>query len=76
MKTHKDFEVWKRSLDFATEIYKLTNIFPPDERYELTSQIRRAVVSIASNTAEGAARNYDKKFIQFLYIASGSASEI
>lgn len=76
MKTHKDLEAWKRSLDFVTEIYKLTTTFPPDERYGLTNQIRRAAVAIPSNIAEGAARDYDKEFIQFLYIALGSASEI
>lgn len=76
MKTHKDLEAWKKSLDFVTEIYKLTNTFPPDERYGLTNQIRRAAVSVPSNIAEGAARNYDKEFIQFLYIALGGASEI
>lgn len=76
MKIHKDLEAWKKSLDFVTEIYRLTNTFPPDERYGLTNQIRRAAVSIPSNIAEGAARNSDKEFIQFLYIALGSASEI
>ena len=54
----------------------MTNTFPNSELYALTSQIRRATVSIPPNIAEGAARNHDKEFIQFLYIALGSASEV
>ena len=76
MKTHKDLEVWKLSIRFVTEIYKITKKFPKDELYGLTSQIRRASVSIPSNIAEGAARKGEKEFIQFLYIALSSASEV
>ena len=76
MKTHKDLDVWKKSIDFVTVVYKLTKGFPIEEKYGLTNQIRRSAVSIPSNIAEGAARNYDKEFIQFLYIALGSAAEI
>ena len=63
-------------MDFVEEIYKLTKCFPDDEKFGLTSQIRRSVVSIPSNIAEGAARKNDKEFIQFLYIALGSLSEL
>ena len=76
MKTHRDLIVQKRTIDFVTSIYKVTNTFPNSELYALTSQIRRATVSIPPNIAEGAARNHDKEFIQFLYIALGSASEV
>ena len=76
MKTHKDLDAWKKALAFVTEIYTITRDFPLEERYGLTNQIRRAAVSIPSNIAEGAARNHDKEFVQFLYIALGSASEI
>jgi len=76
MRTHKDLDVWKLSIDFVTEIYKLTNSFPKDEIFGLTNQIRRAAVSIPSNIAEGAARNYKKEFVQFLYIALGSQQEL
>ncbi len=76
MKTHKHLEVWKRSLIFVTTIYKNTHSFPSEERFGLTNQIRRAAVSIPSNIAEGAARNSTKEWIQFLYIALGSASEL
>jgi four helix bundle protein len=72
---HKDLDVWKKAIEFVAEIYKITRNFPKDEIYGLTSQIRRAAVSIPSNIAEGAARNSTKEFIQFLYIALGSASE-
>lgn len=72
---HKDLEVWKKSIVFVTEIYRATNSFPKEEIYGLTSQIRRAAVSIPSNIAEGSARQSDKEFIQFLYIALGSLVE-
>ena len=75
MMVHSDLDVWKKSIEFVAEIYKMTKDFPKEEIYGLTSQIRRASVSIPSNIAEGAARNSTKEFIQFLYIALGSASE-
>jgi four helix bundle protein len=76
MKDHKDLDVWKKSMDIVVNIYSITEDFPKDEIYGLTSQIRRAAVSIPSNIAEGAARNTDKEFMQFLHIALGSASEV
>ena len=75
-KSHKDLKVWQRSLEFVTVIYTLTNNFPQSEKFGLTNQIRRSAVSIPSNIAEGSARNHDKEFIQFLYIALSSASEL
>ena len=72
---HKNLDVWKMAIDFVAEIYKATDSFPKSELYGLTNQIRRAAVSIPSNIAEGAARNSDKEFIQFLHIALGSLSE-
>lgn len=76
IKNHKDLEVWKKSMDLVSNIYKITESFPNKELYGLTNQIRRAAVSIPSNIAEGAARNSKKEFIQFLYIALGSLSEL
>ena len=76
MKSHKDLEVWKRSIELVTLLYEYTKDFPREESYGLTNQIRRAAVSIPSNLAEGAARNHSKEFIQFLYIALGSISEL
>ena len=76
VRTHKDLDVWKAAIALARNIYRLTEHFPADERFGLTAQMRRASVSIGSNVAEGAARQGNKEFIQFLYVASGSASEL
>lgn len=76
IKTHKDLDVWNKAMAFAEKIYHLTKNFPKEEQFGLTSQIRRSAISIASNIAEGAARNSEKEFIQFLYVAMGSLSEI
>lgn len=76
MKTHKDLEVWKKSVEFVTDLYKVTQDFPKEEFYGLTSQMRRAAVSIPSNIAEGSARQGNKELVQFLYIALGSAVEL
>ena len=74
--THKDLEVWRASIDLARDIYELTRAFPKEEQYGIVTQMRRAAVSVASNIAEGAARQGNKEFLQFLYIALGSASEL
>ena len=76
MNDHKDLSLWQKSVEFVEVIYKLTNKFPDEEKYGLSSQIKKAVVSIPSNIAEGAARNTRKEFAQFLYVALGSISEI
>lgn len=76
MRTHKDLDLWKQSMDLVTKIYKTTQFFPKEEMYGLSSQMRRAAVSIPSNIAEGAARKYGKEFVQFLHVALGSASEL
>jgi four helix bundle protein len=76
MKTHKDLNVWKDGINFVTKVYKTTSLFPKEELYGITSQIRRAAISIPSNIAEGAARKSSKEFQQFLYIALSSAAEL
>lgn len=76
MRTHKDLEVWKRSIEFISKIYLITGSFPKAEIYGLTSQLRRASVSVASNIAEGSARKAKGEFEQFLYYSLASASEI
>lgn len=76
IKTHKDLDAWKISVELVTEIYQLTGNYPKDEIFGLTNQMRRASISIPSNIAEGAARNSKKEFIQFLYIALGSQQEL
>ena len=73
---HKDLKVWQVSVSLAVEVYALTKAFPSEEKFGLTSQMRRAAVSIPSNIAEGAARRSQKEFLQFLSIAAGSASEL
>jgi len=76
IKSHKDLEVYKESMELVTLVYRLANTFPSDEKFGLTSQIKRAAISIPSNLAEGAARKSSKEFIQFLHISLGSLSEI
>ena len=76
MKDYKELEVWKRRILLVLAIYETAQKFPKDELYALADQIKRAVVSIPSNIAEVASRNTTKEFIQFLYIALGSASEL
>ena len=76
IKTHKDLDVWKKSVSLVTLIYENTKSFPKDELYGLTNQIRRSAVSIPSNIAEGSARKGNKEFAQFLYIGLGSLSEL
>tara|TARA_R110002049_G_scaffold125367_1_gene280991 strand:- start:31309 stop:31671 length:363 start_codon:yes stop_codon:yes gene_type:complete len=76
MKTHKDLLVWQKAIDFVTKVYQLISEFPNHEMYGLTSQLRRAAVSIPSNIAEGAGRKSDKEFVRFLYISRASAVEV
>lgn len=76
MRPHHKLEAWKKSVDFVVEVYKATETFPNEEKFGLTSQIRRAAVSIAANIAEGAGRKSDKEFIHFLSNTQGSASGV
>jgi len=76
VKSHKDLDVWRAAIDMARDIYELTKAYPKEEQYGITSQMRRSAVSIASNIAEGAARQGTKEFVQFLYVAVGSATEL
>ncbi|MFA5669084.1 MAG: four helix bundle protein [Balneolaceae bacterium] len=76
MHNYKNLEVWKRSVELATQVYLLTNSFPNEEKYGLVSQIRRSAVSVSSNIAEGAGRNTDKDFALFLNYSLGSCFEL
>jgi four helix bundle protein len=72
----KGFKIWHKAIDLSVEVYKATEKFPREETYGLTSQIRRAAVSIASNIAEGAGRNSNTEFVYFLAISNGSSYEL
>jgi four helix bundle protein len=75
-KGFKKLIAWRKAYDFVVTIYKYSRKFPSSELYGLTSQIRRAAVSIAANIAEGSERQHRKEFIQFLSIARGSLAEV
>jgi four helix bundle protein len=76
MMTHKDLDVWKMGLDLVERVYRITEKFPKEEQFGLTSQLRRAAVSIPSNIAEGAARSSKREYVQYLYISLGSLAEV
>lgn len=76
MHNFKKLKIWSNSIEYVTEIYKLTAKFPREEVYGLTSQMRRSVVSIPSNIAEGTGRGSDKEFSNFLNYSMGSCFEL
>jgi four helix bundle protein len=75
-RNHKELRAWQAAMRLVQEIYALTSTFPKEELFGLSSQMRRAAVSVPSNIAEGSARNGTKELIHFLSIASGSLSEL
>ncbi len=74
--SYRDLIVWQRAIELVEAVYTLSGYFPDDERFGLTSQQRRAAVSVASNIAEGKSRGTRKEYRQFLVIAYGSCAEI
>lgn len=76
MNNYKKLEVWRESMNLAVDVYNLTLGYPKAEMFGLTAQIRRCSVSIPSNIAEGAGRNGNKEFVNFLGIANGSCCEL
>ncbi len=76
MSNYKTLDAWKVSMELVREIYLLTKQFPKEELYGLTSQIRRAAVSIPTNIAEGLGRQYKKDTLQFFYVSRGSIYEL
>jgi four helix bundle protein len=76
MHDFKELNVWKEAMDLVVDVYQVTEQFPTEEKYGLTSQIRRSAVSVPSNIAEGAYRNTNGEFKQFLGIANGSSGEL
>lgn len=69
-------QVWQTAIEFASDVYDVTAKFPADERFGLTSQMRRASVSVSSNVAEGSSRSSDPDFARFVEIAYGSLMEV
>jgi four helix bundle protein len=76
IKTFRDLIVWQRAMTLAKEVYKATSLMPDSERFGLTSQMRRAAVSIPSNIAEGYARQSRVEYIRFLKVSRGSLAEL
>ncbi|MBI5096602.1 MAG: four helix bundle protein [Nitrospirae bacterium] len=76
LKSYKELKVWQKAYHLCIEIYKITKDFPKEERYVLTSQVRRASVSVPSNIAEGYGRKTTREYIQALYVAYGSNCEL
>ena len=74
--SYQDLLVWQKGLELAYLLYEITRSFPQEEKFGLTSQIRRAAVSVPSNIAEGQAKYGKKEFIRYLYIAKGSLAEL
>jgi len=75
-KMYENLDAWKEATSLAVRIYQITRTFPKEEMYGITSQIRRAVISISSDIAEGAGRKSKKDFQQFVHVASGSLNEV
>jgi len=75
-KMYENLEAWKEGTNLAVRVYEVTKNYPKEEIFGITSQLRRAVISISSNLAEGAARKSKKDFKQFVHIASGSLNEV
>lgn len=76
IKSFKDLRIWQKGIEIVEDVYLLTEKFPKAELYGLTSQMRRAAISIPSNIAEGFKRYHNKEYKQFLYITLGSAAEL
>lgn len=74
-RNYRNVKAWQVADDLAVEVDKLTQSFPKEELYGLTSQLRRAVASVPANIAEGASRSLKKEYLQFLYVARGSLAE-
>jgi four helix bundle protein len=76
IRTYRDLNIWKKAIELVKSIYKTTDKFPREEIYGLTSQMRKAAVSIPSNVAEGFRRFHNKEYRQFLYTSLGSCAEL
>lgn len=74
--SYRELKVWQKSIDLVVEIYRFTKLFPKEELYGITNQIRRAAVSIPSNIAEGYSRKHRQEYSQFIRVAFGSGAEL
>ena len=74
--SYRDLLIWQKGMALAKQVYAMTRAFPPDERFSLSVQMRRAAASVPSNIAEGQARRGRKEFVQFLSHAEGSLAEL
>ncbi len=73
--SYQNLDVYKLSMKFVYDVYQIVSTFPDFEKFGLSSQLRRAVISVPSNVAEGSGRQYKKEFVQFLFLATGSLRE-
>jgi four helix bundle protein len=76
LKSYKDLSVWQKAYQFCKDIYKATKQFPSEEKYELSSQIRKSAISVPSNIAEGYGRGTTREYLHSLFIAYGSLCEM
>ena len=76
MRSYKELEVWKKSIQIVVDVYRLTAAYPPDERFGLVSQLRRAAVSVPTNIAEGYGRATRGEYLNQLSVARGSLNEV
>ena len=76
MRDYRNIKAYQWADNMVLEVYKLTKIFPKDEMYGLTAQLRRAAISVAANIVEGASRQHKRDYLHFLYIARGSLAEV
>ena len=76
MRDFKELNVWKKSFELTEEVYEVVAGFPKEEIYGLSQQLKRAIISVSSNIAEGCGRRTEKDFVQFLYMAFGSVREV
>lgn len=76
MHNFEKLKIWEKAMEITVDVYKITSLLPIDEKFNLIHQIKKCAISIPSNIAEGAGRNYNKEFVQFLGIANGSTFEL